>query len=138
MSKNMIPSEVKSMFGNHQLCWMATADASGVPNIAPMKQVWWIDEKSLVVGDMFMKVTAANIQANGRMALAAFDEAGERSWKLTGTATYVTEGPNYDLAQAGLEKRSPGKRFKGAVVFQIEAVYNQMPGPQAGSVVVEL
>ena len=133
----MIPQEVKSMFGNHQLCWMATADASGAPNVAPMRQVWWIDERSLVIGDMFMKATAVNIQTTGRMCLAAYSPEAERSWKLTGTATYETEGPNYDLAQAGLQKRSPGKRFKGAVVFRIRAVYDQAPGPKAGSLVVE-
>jgi predicted pyridoxine 5'-phosphate oxidase superfamily flavin-nucleotide-binding protein len=28
----MIPQEVKALFGNRQLCWLATADATGVPN----------------------------------------------------------------------------------------------------------
>ncbi|MBN2024736.1 MAG: pyridoxamine 5'-phosphate oxidase family protein [Pirellulales bacterium] len=134
----MIAPEIKAMFGNHQLCWMATADASGVPNVAPMRQVWWIDERSLVIGDMFMKATAANVQSTGRMCLAAYDPATERSWKLTGTAAYETEGARYDLAQTGLQKKSPGKRFKGVVVFQIHAVYDQVPGPKAGSLVVEL
>jgi len=134
----MIPPEVKSMFGDFQLCWIATADASGTPNVAPMRQVWWIDNRSLVIGDMFMKVTADNVRATGRMCLAAYDQETERSWKLTGMAAYETEGPRYDLAHAGLQKRSPGKRFKGVVVFQIRAVYDQIPGPKAGSLVVEL
>ncbi|MBN2217861.1 MAG: pyridoxamine 5'-phosphate oxidase family protein [Pirellulales bacterium] len=134
----MIPPEVKSMFGNHQLCWMATADASGTPNVAPMRQVWWIDERSLVIGDMFMKTTAVNVQATGRMCLAAHDPEKELSWKMMGKAAYVTDGPHYDLAQANLEKKSPGKRFKGVVVFQIQAVYDQMPGPNAGRQIVNL
>jgi len=131
----MIPQEVKSLFGNRQLCWLATADASGVPNVAPMRQVWWTGERSLVIGDMFMKATAANIQANGRACLAAYDPQTERSWKLTGTAAYETEGPSYESAQAELEKNKPGKRFKGVVAFTIEAVYDQIPGPNAGSLV---
>jgi len=134
----MIPEEVKSLFGNRQLCWMATADASGVPNVAPMRQVWWTGKRSLVIGDMFMKATAANIQSTGRMCLAAYNPETERSWKLTGTATYETEGPNYDMAQAELQKNKPGKRFKGVVVFTIQAVYDQVPGPNAGSLVVKL
>jgi len=134
----MIPEEVKSLFGNRQLCWMATADASGAPNVAPMRQVWWSGQRSLVIGDMFMKATAANIQSTGRMCLAAYNPETERSWKLTGTATYETEGPNYDMAQAELQKNKPGKRFKGVVVFTIQAVYDQVPGPNAGSLVVKL
>jgi len=134
----MIPQEVKSLFGYGKLCWLATADASGAPNIAPMRQVWWTGERSLVIGDMFMKATASNIQLNGRMCLAAYDQQTERSLKLTGTATYETEGPNYDMAQAELQKNKPGKRFKGVVAFTIDAVYDQVPGPNAGSLVVRL
>ena len=134
----MISQEVKALFGNRQLCWLATADATGVPNVAPMRQVWWTGERSLVIGDMFMKATAANIQSNGRMCLAAYDQQTERSWKLTGTATYETEGPNYDMAQAELQKNKPDKRFKGVVAFTIDAVYDQVPGPNAGSLVVRL
>lgn len=134
----MIPEEVKSLFGNRQLCWLATADATGLPNVAPMRQVWWTGERSLVIGDMFMKATAANIQSTGRMCLAAYDQETERSWKLTGTATYETEGPNYDMAQAEVQKSKPGKRFKGVVVFSIQGVYDQVPGPNAGSLVLKL
>lgn len=134
----MIPEEVKSLFGNRQLCWMATADASGAPNVAPMRQAWWSGQRSLVIGDMFMKATAANIQSTGRMCLAAYNPEAERSWKLTGTATYEMEGPNYDMAQAELQKNKLGKRFKGVVVFTIQAVYDQVPGPNAGSLVIKL
>jgi predicted pyridoxine 5'-phosphate oxidase superfamily flavin-nucleotide-binding protein len=133
----MIPPEVKSMFGDRQLCWMATADASGIPNVAPMRQVWWFAERGLLIGDMFMKVTAANIRSTGRMCLAAFDPETGHSWKLTGTAAYETDGPRFDLAQAELQKKSPGKRFKGVVAFTVRAVYDQAPGANAGNLVVE-
>jgi hypothetical protein len=53
----MIPQEVKSLFGYGKLCWMATADALAIPNVAPMRQVWWVGEECLVIGDMFMKAT---------------------------------------------------------------------------------
>jgi predicted pyridoxine 5'-phosphate oxidase superfamily flavin-nucleotide-binding protein len=85
-----------------------------------------------------MKATASNIQSTGRMCLAAHDQQTERSWKLIGTAAYETEGPNYDMAQAELQKNKPGKRFKGVVAFTIDAVYDQAPGPNAGSLVVRL
>lgn len=134
----MIPEEVKALFNRNHVCWLATADASGVPNVAPMKQVWWSDERSLVIGDLFMKATSANVQATGRACLAAFDPETGHSWKLTGAAAYETEGSNYDLAQADLEKNKPGKQFKGVVAFTIQAVYDQAPGVNAGNVVVEM
>jgi predicted pyridoxine 5'-phosphate oxidase superfamily flavin-nucleotide-binding protein len=132
----MIPEEVKSMFGNRQLCWLATADTSGFPNVAPMRQVWWTGERTLVIGDMFMKTTAANIQSTSRACLAAYDVETGRSWKMTGMATYKTEGADYDMAQAELQKKKPDKRFKGVVVFAVHAVYDQAPGPDAGKLAV--
>jgi len=133
----MISQEVKSMFGDSQLCWMATADATGIPNVAPMKQVWWCDQQRLVIGDLFMHTSAANVRSTGRMCLGAFDPDTTRAWKLVGTATYETEGPCYDLAQAELEKKSPDKQFKGVVVFTVRTVYDQVPGPNAGKLVAE-
>jgi predicted pyridoxine 5'-phosphate oxidase superfamily flavin-nucleotide-binding protein len=134
----MIPQEVKSLFGYGKLCWMATADALAIPNVAPMRQVWWVGEKCLVIGDMFMKATATNVRSMGRVCLAAYDPETGQSWKMTGMATYETEGPNYDMAQAELQKKKPDKRFKGVVVFTVQAVYDQAPGPNAGSLVVAL
>jgi predicted pyridoxine 5'-phosphate oxidase superfamily flavin-nucleotide-binding protein len=53
--------------------------------------------------------------------------------QLTGTAVYETAGPNYDFAQAELQKTKPGKKFKGVVVFTVHAVYDQTRGPKAGA-----
>jgi predicted pyridoxine 5'-phosphate oxidase superfamily flavin-nucleotide-binding protein len=127
--------DVKPLFDGSRVIWMATVDASGAPNVAPMRQLWWSGERTLLIGDMFMKATAANVQSTGRVCLGVHDPDGNQSWKMTGTAVYETQGPNYDLAQAGLEKKTPGKRFKGVVVFTVQAVYDQMPGPNAGNVV---
>jgi predicted pyridoxine 5'-phosphate oxidase superfamily flavin-nucleotide-binding protein len=134
----MIPQEVKSLFGDRKLCWMATADAECAPNVAPMRQVWWTGERNLVIGDMFMKVTAANVRSTGRMCLAAYDPDTGRSWKLTGRATYESDGANFDMAQAELHKDHPDKNFKGVVAFHIYAVYDQAPGSNAGNLVVKL
>jgi hypothetical protein len=42
------------------------------------------------------------------------------------------------MAQAELQKKNPGKQFKGVVVFKVHAVYDQAPGPNAGNLVVNL
>ena len=117
---------------------MATVDDSGAPNVAPMRNLWWSGERNVVIGDMFMKATAANVKSTGRVCLGVYDFEAERSWKLTGTAVYETEGPRYDMAQAELQKKKPDMRFKGVVVFEVHAVYDQAPGPNAGNLVAEL
>ncbi len=134
----MIPHDVKALFAGGNLFWLATADADGVPNVAPMLQAWWADEKTLLVGDMFMKTTRANVQATGKVCLSAYDEAGDKAYKLVGTASYETDGAGYDTAQAALAKKKPGKTFKGVVVFTVKAVYDQTRGPDAGALIARL
>ncbi len=134
----MIPQEIKSLFDGSQVCWMATADATGVPNVAPMLNLYWSGEQKLVIGDMFMKATAANVQSNGRVCLATYNPVSGRSWKMAGSAKYETKGPDYDMAQAALQKKNPGKSFKGVVVFEVHAVYDQAPGANAGKLLIQL
>ena len=131
----MISQEVKSLFDGKHTCWMATVDASGMPNVAPMRNVWWYGEHSIVIGDVFMKTTSANVRSTGRVCIAIYDPDTERSWKLTGTATYETDGPGFEVAQAELQKKKPSDPFRGVVVFTIQAVYDHMPGANAGNLV---
>ncbi len=134
----MIPEPVKAMFTGGSLFFLATADAQGTPNVAPMLQAWWADETTLVIGDMLMKATRANVQATGKVCLSAWDEASDRAYKLVGDAVYETAGPRYDVAQAELVKTKPDKRFKGVVVLTVRAVYDQTRGPNAGALVAEV
>ncbi len=131
----MIPQEVKDLFGGGRIVWMATADEAGVPNAAPMLQYWWVGEDTMVIGDMFMKATKANVEATGKVCLGVLDEAGEKSYKIKGAASYVTQGEMYDFAQAELTKKKPGKKFKGAVVFTVQSAYNLTRGQNAGSLI---
>jgi len=128
----MVPQEVKQVFGDGRIVWMGTTDKDGMPNVAPMLQYWWADKAKMVIGDVFMKATKANVQATGVVCLAVFDQSSEKSYKLKCTASYETEGKMYDFAQAELAKKKPGKRFKGVVVFQVDSVYDLTRGENAG------
>ena len=78
-----IPNDVKAAFRDRPIVWLATADDSGVPNVAPMLQYWWIEEGTLVIGDIFMKATRANIESNGEACIAVYDAGSNNAYKLT-------------------------------------------------------
>jgi len=134
----MIPDPCKAMFAGGSLFFMGTAGPDGTPNVAPMLQAWWADDRTLVIGDMMMKATAANARATGKVCLSAYDADTDKAYKLVGTAVYETEGPRYDLAQAELAKKAPDKRFNGVVAVTVKAVYDQSRGPNAGSLIAEV
>jgi predicted pyridoxine 5'-phosphate oxidase superfamily flavin-nucleotide-binding protein len=131
-----IPEQVKKMFGKRPMMYLATVDEDGMPNVVPMLQYWWLDEDTMVVGDLFMKATKANVRANGKVCVSACGE-GSEAYKLRGTATYETSGPAYDMANGELHRGKPEKNFKGVIVFRVAEVYNAAKGPDAGKLMVK-
>jgi predicted pyridoxine 5'-phosphate oxidase superfamily flavin-nucleotide-binding protein len=130
-----IPEPVKKMFEKRPMMYLATVGEDGMPNVVPMLQYWWFDQDTMVVGDLFMKATKANIKANGKVCISACGE-GNEAYKLKGTATYETSGPAYGLANGELHRGNPGKDFKGVVVLKVTEVYDAAKGPDAGRLMV--
>lgn len=116
---------------------LATASADGEPNVAPMQQCWWCDEDTMVIGDLFMKKTKANIQENGRASFTVWQEDPREGYKYNGAAQYLTSGPQYDLANNEMKKKMPDKNFKGVVVIKVEKVFDIKSGQTAGQLITE-
>jgi predicted pyridoxine 5'-phosphate oxidase superfamily flavin-nucleotide-binding protein len=126
-----IPKEVVQTFSDQPLMYLATVDVNGMPNVVPMLQYWWFSDDTMVVGDLFMNATKANVQANGNVCISACGKNTE-AYKLRGNATYEKSGPAYELANGKLHTSKPDKDFKGVVVFKVAEVYNVSKGPDAG------
>lgn len=113
-----VPEEVKTLFDGKRIIAMATADSHGMPNVVSMLQYEWVGEDEIIVGDVFMKHTAANVKENGQLSLCAWQ--GGESYKLKGSATYVTDGPRFDAlcgrqaqGQRQVQGRGPYENYRG-------------------------
>ena len=90
------------------LCWLATADADGLPNVSP-KEVWAIaDDEHVVVAHIASPVSAHNIAVQPQVCLSFVDVFVQKGFKLKGTARNVhVNDPEYAhwaaplLAQVG-------------------------------------
>lgn len=68
------------------LCWLATVDAQGQPNVSP-KEVWAIaDDRHVVVANIASPVSVRNIAQQPRVCLSFVDVLVQKGFKLTGTA----------------------------------------------------
>ncbi len=71
------------------LCWLATVDANGQPNVSP-KEVWAIvDEQHVVVAHIASPISARNIAHNPQVCLSFVDVFVQKGFKLGGTAREV-------------------------------------------------
>ena len=71
------------------LCWLATVDANGQPNVSP-KEVWAVvDDVHVVVAHIASPVSARNIAQHPQVCLSFVDVFVQKGFKLVGTAREV-------------------------------------------------
>lgn len=132
-----VPARARNLMSTGKVMALATATAGGEPNVAPMQQCWWSADDTLIIGDFFMKQTRENIQENGRASFTVWENDPREGYKFTGSARYLTSGPEYDLANREMHKKMPDRNFKGVVVIRVERVYDIKSGPTAGQLITE-
>ncbi len=71
------------------LCWLATVDAKGQPNVSP-KEVWAVfDDQHVVVANIASPVSARNIAQQPQVCLSFVDVFVQKGFKLKGSAHEV-------------------------------------------------
>ena len=71
------------------LCWLATVDAEGQPNVSP-KEVWTIaDDLHVVVAHIASPISARNIAQHPQVCLSFVDVFVQKGFKLIGNAREV-------------------------------------------------
>jgi predicted pyridoxine 5'-phosphate oxidase superfamily flavin-nucleotide-binding protein len=106
------------------LCWLATADAEGQPNVSP-KEVWAIaDDQHVVVAHIASPVSTRNIAHRPHVCLSFVDVFVQKGFKLKGTAHEVrAENPAFAAWAAPL-LAMVGQRFviHSVLVIRVKSV----------------
>jgi predicted pyridoxine 5'-phosphate oxidase superfamily flavin-nucleotide-binding protein len=83
-------NEVRERARRSVLCWLATVDDEGQPNVSP-KEVWAIiDDRHVVVANIASPQTARNIALNPKVCLSFVDVLVQKGYKLVGHARAVS------------------------------------------------
>jgi len=109
---------------------LITADKTGLPHAIVCGSIIAPDAKTIAVGEVLMKTSAANMKANDKVAIMV--NKGMEAYTINGKVkARITEGPLFDGMKAELAKL---KLPCFAVwVFDVCCVYDQSAGPAAGS-----
>jgi uncharacterized protein len=106
------------------LCWLATVDADGQPNVSP-KEVWAIaDDVHVVVANIASPLSARNIAHQPQVCLSFVDVFVQKGFKLVGTAHEVqAENPVFAVWAAPL-LAMVGQRFviRSVLVIRVTSV----------------
>jgi uncharacterized protein len=102
------------------LCWLATCDGEGQPNVSPKEVFAPFDAQRLVIANIASPVTARNIGVNPRVCVSFVDVFVQKGFKLTGTARNVLAGDaEFNDFSRPLEAMTQG-RFAIRSVFVVD------------------
>lgn len=90
--QTLLTDAVREAARRSVLCWLATVDAEGQPNVSP-KEVWAIaDDRHVVVAHIASPISTRNIAQHPQVCLSFVDVFVQKGFKLIGTAREVRSG----------------------------------------------
>lgn len=123
-------AEMKKTIENTRVFAVATANRDGEPNVAAISFVKVLSDDEFLVMDNFMLKTRQNIEANPRMAIAAW--ADHSGYQFKGTASIETTGKVFEEGVAWVKSIAPPLAPKAAIILKVDEIYIGTGGPDAG------
>jgi len=102
------------------LCWLATVDAHGQPNVSPKEVFAAFDEQHLVIAHIASPISVRNIQQNPKVCVSLIDIFVQKGWKLIGQAQNVNASDEAFHAYAKPLLAMAGGKFKIQAVLVVK------------------
>jgi predicted pyridoxine 5'-phosphate oxidase superfamily flavin-nucleotide-binding protein len=117
----MLSPQVQESAARSVLCWLATVDESGQPNVSPKEIFAVFDSEHLVIANIASPASARNIETNSRVCVSFVDVFVQKGFKVTGLARNVKKhDPDFSLWSSPLAQKA-GPRFPIHSVFVVQA-----------------
>jgi predicted pyridoxine 5'-phosphate oxidase superfamily flavin-nucleotide-binding protein len=85
----MLSDEVIDSAGRSVLCWLATSDADGMPNVSPKEIFTPWGESQILIANIASPGSVRNIEMNNKVCLCFVDVFVQKGFKLKGRARNV-------------------------------------------------
>ena len=104
-----LTSDIKKYISQSVLCWLATVDKTGTPNVSP-KEIFDCHENKIILANIASPNTVKNIKSNENVCISFIDILVQKGFQLKGHARIVSEGEeNYSEYKSILLKMTEGK-----------------------------
>ncbi|HPI94604.1 MAG TPA: pyridoxamine 5'-phosphate oxidase family protein [Gammaproteobacteria bacterium] len=86
----MMNEDVKKSIKESVLCWLATSNENGEPNVSPKEIFDAYDDNSLLIANVASPNSVNNINKNKHVCISFVDIFKQKGYKLKGVAEVVT------------------------------------------------
>ena len=117
----MLSPEIISSSRKSVLCWLATADAKGQPNVSPKEIFTFYGAEFLLIANIASPSSVRNIAANPLVCVSFIDIFVQKGFKVSGVAQNIFKpDADYEKWAAPLNAMA-GPRFPICSVILIQA-----------------
>ena len=117
----LITDEVRKAVQSSVLCWLATVDANGHPNVSPKELFCVHDASHLVIANIASPGSAKNINDNAAVCVSFVDVLVQKGFKVHGLARNILASDSDFEQWATQLKILTGTRFRIHSIFVIHA-----------------
>lgn len=120
----MLPPDFAQASRRSVLCWLATCDGAGQPNVSPKEIFAAFDERHLVIANIASPVSVRNLRSNPKACVSLIDVFVQKGHKLTGTARVIAKAHGeFATWVAPLEAMTRGRfPIHDVIVVEVTAV----------------
>jgi predicted pyridoxine 5'-phosphate oxidase superfamily flavin-nucleotide-binding protein len=120
----MLTPDVLKYMDSSVLCWIATVDLKGAPNVSPKEIFVSHGTETVLIANIASPTTIRNIQVSPNVCLSFVDVFIQKGYKLLGTARVVApKDSEFAGFVAPLEKLTKGQfPIHSAICVRVEKV----------------
>jgi predicted pyridoxine 5'-phosphate oxidase superfamily flavin-nucleotide-binding protein len=120
----MLTEDVLRYIDRSVLCWLATVDAAGAPNVSPKEVFCAYGSDRVLVANIASPQSDRNLQSNPLVCLSFVEVFVQKGYKLKGTAEVVQPGDRrYPELEAPLLSLTQGMfPIRSIIAVQVQAV----------------
>lgn len=127
-----IPQHVQDFLPG-KLAWVATASATGEPNVTPKGTLKLVDAQHVLFADLFSRKTRQNLLENKRVAVTVADASTGKGYQLKGTAELIDSGRLFEDTSQQVKEMKKGLPAPHYIVkIAVDAVFDQSAGSDPG------
>jgi hypothetical protein len=120
----MLTDDVLDFIHRSVLCWLATVDAGGTPNVSPKEVFCAHGREGVLIANIASPTSVRNLRTNPRVCVSFVDVFVQRGYKLVGDAEVVSPADaRFASLQAPLAEITGGVfPIRGVIVVRATAV----------------
>lgn len=115
-----LTNEIKLSIQNCILCWLATVDDSGAPNVSPKEAFTFFGTDELIIANLASPGSIRNILKNNQVCVSFIDIFVQKGYKIRGKAEVLQSGAMGYIERHEALARIVGERFTIASIIRVK------------------